>query len=192
MASLMKPQEIVNQGIVKVGPQDTRFDAALLSAHLDTSERKYVRDAIGSDFYETLKTLRNAATINYNANLGPIVTMFPTEADLENLFINEKLYDLLVYGAICEALPSIHFKVSSTGVNVNTPNYAVSAGANDMRYLQDRYKENIRFLTEEVRNYLCKNSTLFTPFNFDTTLFCDECSNIKTNSKFSTLPIFYS
>ena len=191
MASLMKPQEIVNQGIVKVGPQDTRFDAALLSAHLDNAERKYIRDAIGADFYDTLKTLRNAATINYNPALGAIVTMFPTEPDLENLFINEKLYDLLAYSVICEALPSIHFKLSSTGVNVNAPNYAVSAGANDMRYLQDRYKENIRFLTEEVQNYLCKNSTLFTPYNFDSTLFCDSCNNTNTKSKFPTLPIFY-
>ncbi len=190
MASLMKPQEIVNQGIVKVGPADTRFDASLLSAHLDTAERKYVRDAIGETFYETLKTLRNAATINYNIAFGPMVTMFPTEADLENLFINQKLYDLITYAAMCEALPSIHFKISSAGVNVNAPNYATSAGPNDMRYMQDRFKENIRFLTEEVRNYLCKNAALFTPFGFDTTLFCDSCT-INTQSKFSTLPILY-
>jgi hypothetical protein len=190
MASLLKPLEVVNQGIVKVGPQDSRFDAALLSAHQDTSERKYIRDAIGAPFYENLKTLRTAGTINYNPALGAIVTMFPTEPDLEELFINQKLYDLLCYACLCEALPSIHFKVSSTGVNVNAPNYALSAGANEMRYLQDRFKENIRFLTEEVQNYLCKNSTLFTPFGFDTTLFCDSC-NIKTQSKFSTLPIFY-
>ena len=112
------------------------------------------------------------------------------DADLEALFREGNLQQLFAYAIIHEALPNIHFKLSSSGVQVTQASFANPAGAQDMRYLADRYKENIRFLTEEVQSYLCKNKTSYIPFGFDADEFCDDC-DVETKSKPSTLPIWY-
>lgn len=190
MSSFIRPIEVVNGGYVRVGPTDTRFDPQLLSPFVDNAERKYVRDAIGATFFETIKGLRNVNDINYNSFLGPVEIGFPADADLESLFLDGKLFDLMGFAVLHESLPNIHFKITSMGVQVDQASYATPAGPNDMRYLADRYKENIRFLTEEVQNYLCDNADLYTPYGFDKTLFCKNCT-VNKFSKPSTAPIFY-
>ena len=184
-----KAIELVKGGFVRPGPTDTQFDATILDPFIAMAEAKYVRSAVGSDFYDALITNRTANVINYNPALGPLQNAF-ADADLEALFREGNLQQLFAYAIIHEALPNIHFKLSSSGVQVTQASFANPAGAQDMRYLADRYKENIRFLTEEVQSYLCKNKTAYIPFGFDADEFCDDC-DVETKSKPSTLPIWY-
>lgn len=185
MSAFIKPVEVVKGGFVRVGPTDTQFDSLLLSPHCDNAERKYVRDVIGAAFFEELKANRTANIINYNPDLGTVEPAF-TDSDLEDLFIEGKLFDLIGTAVIKEALPTIHYKISSSGVQVLQANFATPGAGNDMRYLGDTLKQNISFLTAEVQKYLCANQDKYTPFGFDPTLFCKCEAEIKT--KKSNLP----
>ncbi len=171
----IKAQEVVKGGYVRIGPTDTQFDSLLLASHCDNAEREYVRDAIGSTFFEYLKTQRTSGIINYNADLGAIVPAF-SNADLEALFLNGKLFDLIGNAVIKTALPHIHFKITSSGVQTNVSSFSQAGTGNDMRYLGDSMGKTITFLTKEVRDYLCANAAKFTPFGFDDKDFCD-CKN---------------
>jgi hypothetical protein len=189
MSAFIKPVEVVKGGYVRIGPVDTQFDSLLLAPHCDNAERKYVRDAIGEDFFEYLKTQRTANIINYNSDLGPVQAAF-SNADLEALFLNGKLFDLIGTAVIKEALPQIHFKISSSGLQVLQANFAQPASANDMLYFGDRFKEQIGFLTREVQKFLCDNQETYEPYGFDASMFCDTCKK-KNKIKKSTLPIIY-
>ena len=189
MSAFIKAVEVVKGGYVRIGATDTQFDSLLLAPHCDNAERKYVRDAIGSTFFDYLKTQRTAGIINYNSALGALQPAF-ANADLEALFLDGKLFDLIGTAVIKEALPSIHFKISSSGVQVLQANFAQSGTGNDMRYLGDNLKEQILFLTKEVQTYLCDNAAIYEPLGFDASTFCDSCKK-KTTLKKSNLPIFY-
>jgi hypothetical protein len=188
MSAFIKPVEVVKGGFVRVGPTDTQFDSLLLSPHCDNAERKHVRDAIGNTFFEYLKTQRTTGVINYNTDLGAVVPAF-SNASLEALFLEGKLFELIGTAVLKEALPSIHFKISSSGVQVLQANFAQSGTGNDMRYMADRLTEQVIFLTKEVQKYLCDNAAIYEPFGFDSTLFCTSCKPKKMSK--GTFPIIY-
>jgi hypothetical protein len=50
-------------------------------------------------------------------------------------------------------------------------------------------KDKIQFLQKEVIDFLCDNSALYTPFDFDPNLYCKTCK--PKNKNISTLPIIY-
>jgi len=188
MAQFIKALEVVRGGYIRITPTDTQFDPNLLAPYCDNAERRYVRDLIGSDFWEQLKANRTAGTINYNIAFGPVVPAF-ADADLEALFLNGKLFDLIGYAVVEESLSFAHFKITSAGVQVTQANFATAATGNDMRYLKDTMKDKIQFLQKEVLDYLCDNSALYTPFDFDPDKYCKTCK--PKNKNISTLPIIY-
>lgn len=188
MAQFIKPLEVVRGGYIRITPTDTQFDPNLLAPFVDNAERRYVRDVIGSDFFEQLKVNRTTGIINYNPAFGATVPAF-TNADLENLFLNGKLFELLGFAVLEESLSFSHFKITSGGVQVNQVNFMQAASGNDMRYLKDTLKDKIQFLQREVTDFLCANSALYTPFQFDPDTLCKDCK--KKNKNISTLPIIY-
>ena len=58
-----------------------------------------------------------------------------------------------------------------------------------MRYLKDTLKDKIQFLQQEVITYLCDNSALYVPFDFEPKGKCPSCKPKDKN--ISTLPIIY-
>lgn len=188
MAQFIKPLEVVRGGYLRITPTDTQFDPNLLAPFVDNAERRYVRDVIGSEFFEQLKANRTAGIINYNTAFGAVNPAF-ANADLEALFLDGKLFDLLGFAVLEESLSFAHFKITSAGVQVNQVNYMQAAGGNDMRYLKDTLKDKIQFLQKEVLDYLCDNSTKYEPFDFDPTDKCETCK--AKNKNISTLPIIY-
>lgn len=192
MSTFIKAREIVTGGFLRVAPVDTQFDPNLLGPFIDLAESKYIRDAIGEDFFEELKARRTPNVASYNAAYPPLQIMFPNDADLEALFIDGKLFNLMAWALLNEALPHTHFQVTSMGVQTPQSLNAQPAQGNDMRYLADRYKNNINFLTKEVQNYLCKNQTKYTVYGFKPEDFCDDCKDLKDyKQNNSTLPIWY-
>lgn len=189
MAQFIKAVEVVKGGYVKIAPTDTQFDSTILASHCDNAEREYVRNAIGNTFFEYLKTQRTSGIINYNADLGAIVPAF-TNPDLESLFLDGKLFDLIGNAVVKTALPFIHFKITSSGVQVPVASYANAGTGSDMRYLGDSMAKTLTFLTKEVQDYLCDNEAIYTPYGFDATEFCKHC---KQNNKIkqTNLPIIY-
>lgn len=188
MAQFLKPVEAVRGGYIRITPTDTQFDPNLLAPFIDNAERRYVRNLIGADFFDQLKANRTANTINYNTAFGAIQAAF-ADADLEALFLDGKLFDLLGFAVLEESLSFTHFKITSAGVQVTQANFAQAATGNDMRYLKDTLKDKIQFLQKEVITYLCDNSALYEPFDFDPDEICQTCKT--KNKNISTLPIIY-
>lgn len=189
MSAFIKGIEVVLNQLGR--PMDTQFDPKLLEPHTDNAERKYVRDLIGSDFFEYLKTQRTANTINYNAAYNPPypVQVAFADANLEALFLDGKLFNLICVAVVHEALPNVHMQITGTGVQIPQVNFMQAAGASDMRYINDRLKDQIGFLQNEVIKYLCDNSDKYTAFGFDASNKC-KCGNTKKYGN-STFPILY-
>lgn len=188
MAQFIKPLEVVRGGYIRITPTDTQFDPNLLAPFVDNAERRYVRNLIGAKFFDQLKANRTAGIINYNTAFGLIVPAF-ANTDLEDLFLDGKLFDLLGFAVLEESLSFAHFKITSAGVQVTQANFATPATGNDMRYLKDTLKDKIQFLQEEVLTYLCDNSALYLPFDFEPEGKCPGCK--KKDKNISTLPIIY-
>lgn len=189
MAQFIKSVEVVKGGYVKIAPTDTQFDSTLLASFCDNAEREYVRNTIGNTFFEYLKTQRTTGIINYNADLGAIVPAF-TNPDLESLFLDGKLFDLIGNAVVKTALPFIHFKITSSGVQITQASFAQAGTGNDMRYLGDSMAKTLTFLIQEVQDYLCDNAAIYTPYGFDDKIYCKHC---KTTNKIkqANLPIIY-
>lgn len=190
--TFIRAREIVTGGFLRVAPIDTQYDPTLLGPYIDLAESKYIRDIIGREFFEELKLKRNVLDVSYNAAYPPLEIMFPNDPDLEALFIEGKLFNLIAWGLINEALPHTHFQMTSMGVQTPTSLNSNAAQGNEMRYLEDRLKNNINFLTKEVQHFLCENQEKYTVYKFKPDDYCDHCSKLK--NKFqnnSTLPIWY-
>jgi hypothetical protein len=188
MAQFIKALEVVRGGYIRITPTDTQFDPNLLAPYVDNAERRYVRNLIGAAFFDELKANRTANVINYNPAFGAIEPAF-TDTDLENLFLDGKLFDLLGFAVLEESLSFAHFKITSAGVQVTQANFATAATGNDMRYLKDTLKDKIQFLQQEVITYLCDNSALYVPFDFEPEGKCQCCK--PKNKNISTFPIIY-
>jgi hypothetical protein len=188
MAQFIKALEVVRGGYIRITPTDTQFDPNLLATFVDNAERRYVRNLIGAKFFDELKANRTANIINYNPAFGAIEPAF-TDTDLENLFLDGKLFDLIGFSVLEESMSFAHFKITSAGVQVTQANFATAATGNDMRYLKDTLKDKIQFLQQEVITYLCDNSTLYVPFDFDPQGKCLCCTPKSKN--ISTFPIIY-
>jgi len=188
MAQFIKALEVVRGGYIRITPTDTQFDPNLLAPFVDNAERRYVRNLIGAKFFDELKANRTANTINYNPIFGAIEPAF-TDTDLENLFLDGKLFDLIGFSVLEESMSFSHFKITSAGVQVTQANFATAATGNDMRYLKDTLKDKIQFLQQEVITYLCDNSALYVPFDFDPQGKCLCCTPKSKN--ISTFPIIY-
>lgn len=189
MASFIKAIEVVKGGFVRPGPVDTQFDPLQLSSFTDIAEEKYVQPILGADFFQQLKDERTPNTINYNVNLGAVQVAF-ADADLEQLFKDKGLFRLIALAVIYEALPYVHFQISSTGVQSRSDAYSRAADGNEMRFLLDRLRRDIEFLQQQVKDFLCANSTTYEPFDFNPELICPKCNN-KKNGGLSSAPLIY-
>jgi hypothetical protein len=192
MDTFIRAREIVTGGFLRVAPVDTQYDPTLLGPYIDLAESKYIRDTIGKEFFQSLKDNRTPNDVSYNAAYPPFQIMFPSDPDLEALFIQGKLFNLIAWALLNEALPHTHFQMTSMGVQTPTSLNANAAQGNEMRYLADRLKDNINFLTKEVQDYLCENQDKYTAYGYKPEDFCDDCKeNINKFQNNSTLPIWY-
>lgn len=192
MDEFIRSREVITGGALRISPVDTQYDPNLLAPYIDLAESKYIRDSIGADFFQALKDNRTPNDVSYSSVYPPLQIMFPSDPDLEDLFIKGKLFQLIAWAVINEALPYTHFQLTSMGVQIPSSLNAERAQGNDMRYLADRFKDNITFLTKEVQNYLCENQTKYTVYGFKPEDFCDDCGESKNKSQNnSTLPRWY-
>ena len=175
MSAFLKPVEVTNQGTYRPTPTNARFDSLMLPYN-EQAERRWTRDTIGKTFLDALKAARTPNTINYNTFLGPIQPAF-ADADLENLFLNEGLYQLMAISSVFEALPYIHFQVTSQGVQVNNTEFSTPGTGSDMRYVRDQMTNTLQFWQKEIVTFLCENQDIYIPLGFDPEGICATCHN---------------
>ena len=92
MYTLIKPSEVVNGGILRPAPLNSRFDTQLIAPHIQLAEERFVIPVLQPDFYEQLIEIQNPNPSNYNPKLGAIEPKFPSDSNLETLWKRHLLH----------------------------------------------------------------------------------------------------
>lgn len=161
----LKPIEVVNGGILRAAPTNLRFDATMLASHIMSADVNYILPVLGQGLYAYMVANRTTGTINYNTALGAIVPAF-TDPILEAFFTGQGVYTLMCYAIVLEALPFVHFQITSTGVKVKDDQNSAAAQSEDVRYMADTMQTRINTLSRKIKEYLCANEATFAPFGF--------------------------
>jgi hypothetical protein len=171
--TLIKANEIVNQGILKAAPLSNRFDASLLASHLDMAETRFLKTFINDAFFKDLLLQRNANQINYNIKIGPIEVGFPTNADYEELF-SQYLYPYIARSTVYEAYPFIAVQIGSNGLFLNDAGYGQNSGVKTMNLYRDSMLQTLNGSKPLIIDFLCANKDKY-PL-WDDTKFCRDCN----------------
>lgn len=155
--TLIRPQEVINGGIVRPAPLNARFDAMLLAPQIFVAEQRYIMPILCLDFYEALIAAQNAANCNYNPDLGALVDKFPNDTLYETLWVESGLYELVARAVFIVSLPYIAIQTGSNGIYQVNADYATNAGDKQLKFLIDREAENIKVLQDRVQDWLCRN-----------------------------------
>lgn len=177
MSNFIKGIEIVRGGWLRVAGIDTQFDPLLLDPHVNLAERKYIREVLGTTFFDALKAARTANIANYNTAFGALQIMFPSDPALETLFIDGSLFNLIALAVVNQSLSKVHLQTTSSGIQKIQPIGSAPADSSDLRYLKDDLKNDITFLTDEVKDFLCANQEDYIPYGFDPSHYCKDCGN---------------
>ena len=186
MITLIQPQEITNAGILRAAPISSRFDAALLSAHIKPAELRFLRPLICEEFYLYLIEQKAGRVSNYNAAICPdLLDAFPSAPELENLW-REYLLPFLSYAVLWQALPTIGLQIASAGIFNNDAQFGAGQGVDGVKFLQDTILTTIDVLKADLLRHLCKNRATYPLFCADCVCPCDhgdgcQCDDTKAN-----------
>lgn len=194
MKTLIQAQEVTNAGILRGAPLSSRFDSALLSAHIKPAEIRFLRPIICEPFYLELIDKKAGIISNYNAAICPdLQDAFPTDAVLENLW-TEYLLPFLSYCVLWQALPTIGLQIASAGVFTGDTYGGQGQGENGVKFLQDSLLSTIEVMRDDLLRHLCKNRALYPDFCADCVCGCeasDNCDDTKATGAPSLGIIFY-
>jgi hypothetical protein len=123
--TLIKAEEIVNQGIAKATPQYSRFDANKFAPNIAQAELRFLKSSISpsssgfvnSEFFDDLLAQKNSIPSCYNPQLGGIVKAYPNNADYETLW-TQWLLPYLSKAAYYESLEGIVMNFNNNGVHL--------------------------------------------------------------------------
>ncbi len=169
---------MVNGGILKATPLNSRFDLTLIAPHIADAERLHVVPEICETFYDALMTKKAGAVSNYNTSIGPLAKAFPAgdDAAYETLW-TKYLMNLCAWAVYYEALPFIVMQTGSNGVFLPQGEHAQNVGVSGAKYLQDTALRRLRALQDITKEYLCANSDSFPAFcKSDICTGCDDAA----------------
>ncbi len=167
--TLIKPLEVVTDGIFRPAPTTTNFDANLIAPFIASAEEGNTIRILGKDLYEAMIAAQNPNVSNYNPDAGALVQKFPTNEFYETLWTK---YLLRYEGLICyaTALPFIGLKTTSQGILINNTEYADNAGIQGVKFMQDTIQRHIDNLEPLINAYLCDNKADYP--TFESSKFC--------------------
>ena len=176
--TLIKPIEVVTDGIFRPSNLSTNFDQNLISPYIALAEEANTVRILGVDLYEDMILNQNPLPSNYNPNAGAIVLKFPTVPEYELLWTKFLLrYEGLI--VVNYALPFIGLQTSSQGVLLKNTEFAENAGIEGIKFLQDTIQKPIDDLEPRIKDYLCKNKGDFEKFDSSVCPCNEEASSCK-------------
>ena len=184
--TLIKAQEVVNQGIFKGVAIGNRFDENLIAPNIPQAELRFLKTSIdpsssgfiNSEFFDDLIAEKNALPSNYNIKLGAIVQAFPNNADYETLW-TQWLFPFLSKAAYYESLDNIVIQVNSLGASTNSGQFGESVGISGLKHMKDTTMQDLTGNKPHITNFLCKNKDKY-PL-WDDTGYCSECDSDNKN-----------
>jgi len=132
---------------------NSSFDTEVFSNYILPTQRQYLRDLLGEDYYNTILT---------SVETGSWVTE------------NETLYDNFIKQTMCwyilyEALPQVRNKVTSQGIMVNDTEFSQQSSRNDYGALRnsilstaERWKNDLKQYVNDIQE---DNSSAYPDFD---------------------------
>ncbi len=180
--TLIKPGEIINGGVVRSTPLNSRFDQQLLAAHIKIAEERFVIDVLCADLYNDMVAQQNTIESNYNINVGSIVQKFPTNAAYETLWVEHLLY-YTSNAVLYQALPNIAIQIGSNGLFLNGSNMAENAGVKGLTFWQDTIHQSLDVKRQTIENFLCSNQSNYALYPDYKCNNCEGCGHTQENCK---------
>ena len=170
--TLISANEVVNGGIVRPVPLNSRFDGQLLAPNIPVSEERILIPVLCRAFYNDLIAQKTTDDSNYNPDIGAVVPKFGANADYETLWKNY-LQEVTARAVFMMSLDDITLQTGSNGLFINNSQYAEAAGIEGMKVKEDRALEKLNFATQRMLAYLCKNKDLYPLWPYKN--FCKDC-----------------
>ena len=156
MEQLIKAQEVVNGGYLRAAPTSVRFDSTQLSPMIiQVAMLKHVIPTIGQTLYDALLVARTVQVANYNALLGTVHPMFPTNATYETLWIDGGLEAMVASAVILTWIPYGTIQNRSVGQQISTQ-YSQNADIKGIQFMSDTLQNDLNALKAAVKKYLNK------------------------------------
>jgi len=174
--TLIQAAEVVNQGIVRGAPLGNRFDASQISPNIAEGERRFLKNFINAAFFTDLLAQKNPVPSNYNADIGPIVLAFPSNAAYETLW-TQWLYPYLSKTSLFESMNWIVIQIGSNGAFLNNTTFGENIGIKGLKQVKDDLLQSIEGVQPSIINFLCENKADY-PL-WDSTGYCDDCDSSK-------------
>lgn len=169
--ALIQATEVINGGVTRPAPVDVRFDALLLSPHIQDAESRFVVGILTQNFYDVLEAEKSATASNYNSSLGATAQAFPSAAAYETLW-TEHLRDFCAVAVLYEAMPFVGLQIQSGGLYLNEATYGQNAGLPGIKFMQDTLMAKLEVKAERLKAWLCSCAAALEGFEPSATDYC--------------------
>lgn len=170
--TLISPYEVVNGGIVRPVPTNSRFDSQLLAPNVALAEERFLIPVLCRSFYEDLIAQKSTDRSNYNSSIGGIVQKFQSNANYETLWVNY-LAEYVARGVLYMSMDDIAMQTGSNGLYLNNSQFSENAGVSGLKYKQDAMRQKLDLCKTRMLRFLCKNAADYPLWPKDK--FCKDC-----------------
>ena len=160
MSNLIQPLEVIQGGTARPSPADIRLDKSLVSPHIQAAEWRWVRPALGDDFYTALTEEKGESSA---FTTSAYQTLWDTH--LKKLCANSTLY---------EAAPYIVMQLGTNGLYLIDNEYGQNAGMDGVKFYQDTLRQRITLEQSMMKDWLCASAANLTAF-VPSAIGCPEC-----------------
>ena len=161
MANLGQPIEVIQGGTDRPTPADIRLDKTLVSPHISVAEFRWVKDAIGSDFYAALVAEKGDSS----AFTTPAYQTL-WETNLKSLWANAVLYEATVFAVM---------QLGTNGLYLIDNEYGKNAGIEGAKFYQDTLRQRIMTQQQMTKDWLCASASAIPDF-VPSAVGCPDCS----------------
>lgn len=160
MAQLSQPLEVIQGSTARPSPADIRLDKTLVSPHIPVAEFRWVKDTIGSDFYNALIAEKGDSSA---FTTSAYQTLWDT--NLKALCANSVLY---------EAAPYIVMQLGTNGLYLIDNEYGQNAGMDGVKFYQDTLRQRIMVQQQMTKDWLCASASALPDF-VPSAVGCPDC-----------------
>lgn len=176
--TLIKPEEIITDGIFRPSNVSTNFDKNLVAPYIAFAEEGNTIGLLGLELYEDMVDKQNTNISNYNPDAGPIVLKFPNDPNYETLWTK---FLLRYEGLICVnyALPFIGVQLTPKGPLYKSAEYGENGGIEAIKFLQGNLQKPIDDMEPRLEAWLCENAADYPLFKAEER--CKNCHGYEQN-----------
>ena len=150
----------ISESFVKLNSEiDANVDMDLVRPTIWYCQKEYIEKSLG--------------TLLYNDLIAKVIA--ETLAGNELNLVNNYLADALLFWVKYEVQVPLLYKFRNKSTSKNTDTNAQPIQLNELKFIEDKYKDKAQYFTSRMEKYLCANTELFPLWN--------DCSEDGVNSR---------